>query len=77
MKPVYVKPNIYIDFGIRNNEKEPIFNVGNQVRISKYKNAFEKGYAPNCDEEAFVFKKVENAVPWTYETYAIEHGSMV
>ena len=27
---------------------------------------FAKGYTPNCSEEVFVVKKVQNTVPWTY-----------
>ena len=38
----------------------------NQIRISKYKNIFAKGYAPNWPEEVFVINKVNNTVPWTY-----------
>ena len=40
--------------------------VSNHVRISKYKNIFAKGQAPNWSEEAFLIKKVKNTVPWTY-----------
>ena len=36
------------------------------MRISKYKNIFEKGHIPKCSEEAFVIKKVKNTVLWTY-----------
>ena len=39
-------------------------NVGNHVRISKYKNIFAKGHAPNWSEEVFVIEK-KNTVPWT------------
>ena len=46
------------------NEKDPIFKVGDHVRISKYKNIFSKGYTPNWSEEIFVVKK--DTVPWTY-----------
>ena len=35
------------------------------VRISKYKNIFDKGYTPNWSEEAFVINKIKNTVPWT------------
>ena len=44
MKPVDVKPNIFIDFNTENKKKDPKFKVGDHVRISKYKNSFEKGY---------------------------------
>ena len=48
------------------NDKDPKFKVGDNVRISKYKNIFAKRYTPNCSEEVFVIKKVKNTVPWTY-----------
>ena len=32
-------------------------NVGDHVRISKYKNIFAKGHAPNWSEEVFVIEK--------------------
>ena len=44
MKPVDVKPNIFIDFNKENKKKDPKFKVGDHVRISTYKNSFEKGY---------------------------------
>ena len=44
MKPVDVKDNTYIDFGKQINDKDPKFQVGDHVRISKYKNIFAKGY---------------------------------
>ena len=66
MKPIDVKDNMYIDFGKEVNDNDSKFKVGNHVRISKYKNIFAKGYTPNWSEEAFVIKKIKNAVPWTY-----------
>ena len=42
------------------------FRAGDNVRISKYKNIFAKGYTPNSSEEIFVIKKIKNTVPWTY-----------
>ena len=41
------------------NKKDPKFEVGDHVRISKYKNIFVKGYVPNWSEEIFVIKKVK------------------
>ena len=38
MKPVDVKSNTYIDFGIENNEIDLKFEVFDHLRISKYKN---------------------------------------
>ena len=47
MKSVDVKDNTYIDFKKEVNDKDPKFKVHDQVRISKYKNIFTKGYTPN------------------------------
>ena len=41
------------------NKKDPKFEVGDHVRISKYKNIFVKGYVLNWSEEIFVIKKVK------------------
>ena len=61
MKPVDVKSSRFIDFGIKNNEKDPEFKISDQVRILKYKSSF-----PNYSEENFAIKIVKNTVPWTY-----------
>ena len=66
MKPVDVMDNTYIDFKKEINNKDPKVNVGDHVRISKYKNIFAKGHMPNWSEEIFVIKKIKNMVPWTY-----------
>ena len=44
-------------------KKNPKFKVGDHVRISKYKNIFAKGYAPNWSEEIFIVKTIKNFVP--------------
>ena len=66
MKPVDVKDNTNIDSKKEINDRDPKFNVGDHVRISKYKNSFAKGYMPNCSEEVFVVSKIKNTVPCTY-----------
>ena len=71
MKPVDVKSNRYIDFSKEINNKNPISKIGDDVRISKYKNVFAKCYTPNWSEEVFVIKKVENTVPRTYDIMII------
>ena len=44
------------------------FEVGDTVRISKYKRKlFDKGYTPNWTEEIFLISKVLNTNPHTYE----------
>ena len=66
MKPVNVKDNTYFDFKKEVSDKNPKFKVGDQVRISKYKNIFAKGYMPNWSEEIFIIGKIKNTVLWAY-----------
>ena len=42
------------------------FKIGDNVRISKYKNIFAKGYTLNWSEEVFIITKFKNTVYWTY-----------
>ena len=58
MELVDVKSNTYIDSNKEINNKDPKFNTGDIVRISKYKNVFAKGYTPDGSEEFFVIEKV-------------------
>ena len=53
------------DKDLQHNDKDPKFKVDDDVRISKYKNIFAKGYCPNWYEGVFVIKKVKRTVPWT------------
>ena len=66
MKPIEFQDNTYINYIKEVNDKDPKFKVVDQVRISKYKNIFPKGYTPDCSEKVFVIKQVKNTVPWTY-----------
>ena len=66
MKPLNVRDNTYINFGKEVNDKDPKFQAGDHVKISKYKNVFAKGYIPNWSEEIFVISKIKNTVPWAY-----------
>ena len=59
MKPADVKDNTYINADKEINNKDPKFEVGDRVRISKYKNIFTKGYMPNWSEEVFAIKQVK------------------
>ncbi|XP_015120502.1 uncharacterized protein LOC107043479 [Diachasma alloeum] len=43
------------------------FKVGDKVRISKYKNVFDKGYIPNWTTEIFAISHVVNTNPVTYK----------
>ena len=65
MKPIDVGDDFFAEYNEESNEKDPKFNIGDHVRISKYKNIFAKGYTPNWSKEIFVVKK-KNTVPWTY-----------
>ena len=68
MKPADLKSSMYIDFEVQNNNKSHKLELGDYVRISKYKNIFAKGYTPKWSEEVFVIEKVKSAVPWTHVT---------
>ena len=65
MKSVDVKTSIYIDFNKENNKVGLKFKVDDNVKISKYKNSFAKGYVPNWSEDIFVIKKVKNTMAWS------------
>ena len=67
MEHLNVKSSAYINVNVENNDKDPKFEVGDHVRISKHGNIFAKGYAPNRSEEVFMMKNVKNAVLWTYD----------
>ena len=66
MKPIDVKDNTYVYSTKEVNDKDAKFKVGDQVRISKYKNIFAKAYSPKWSEEVFIISKIKNTVPWTY-----------
>ena len=65
MKPIDVKNNkrVYID---EHNEKASRFEVGDRVKISKFKNIFVKGYTTNWSKEIFIIDKINDTVPYTY-----------
>ena len=65
MKPVDLKSSTYNDLDKKNNKGGPKFKVGDHARISKYKNIFAKGYAPNWSED-FVITRVKNTVAWAH-----------
>ena len=48
-------------------EKKPKFKVGDKVRISKYKQIFEKGCTPNWTTEIFTIVKLLPIIPYTYK----------
>ena len=65
MKPIDVTDFWYTEYNEDFNKKDPKFKVSDLVRVSKYKNIFDKGYILNWSE-VFVVSKIKNAVLWTY-----------
>ncbi|XP_015123511.1 uncharacterized protein LOC107045691 [Diachasma alloeum] len=49
------------------NTKKIKFKVGDKVRVSKYKNVFQKGYTPNWTTEIFTISQVVKTNPVTYK----------
>ena len=45
MKPIDITDDSYAEYNQNFNKKDPNFKVGDNVRNSKYKNIFAKGYA--------------------------------
>ena len=66
MKPIDVTNDSFAKYNEESNKEDPKFKIGDHVKISKYKNIFAKGYAPNWSEEVFIINKINNTVPWTY-----------
>ena len=46
MKLIDVESSMYIDFAVKNNDKNPQFDVDDHVEISKYRNIFVIVYTP-------------------------------
>ena len=65
-KPIDVTGDSHSEYNEDFNKKDRKFKVGDNLRISKYKNIFAEGQTPNWSEESFVINKVKNTVPWTY-----------
>ena len=47
-------------------KKKARYNVGDRVKISKFKNIFPKGYTPNWSKKIFIINKINDTVPYTY-----------
>ena len=58
--------NLYPD-RYKINNLTPKFSVGDEVRITKKKKVFEKGYTTRWTEEIFTIKEIQNTDPITYE----------
>jgi hypothetical protein len=59
------KKVIYTQSTAPYNEK-PKFSIGDQVRISRIKGIFEKGYLPNWSEALYTVHEVKRTSPITY-----------
>ena len=57
MKSVDVKSNTYVESSEEIDNKYLKFKIGDNVRISKYKNVFAKGYTTSWAKEVLVIKK--------------------
>ena len=55
--------NLYPEFG--GQTLSPKFSIGDNVRITKKKKTFDKGYTQRWTEE--VFKKIKLTIPVTYK----------
>ena len=67
VKPIEVTSYYYAEYNEDlSNKKNPKFKVADNVRFSKCKYIFAKGYTPNWSEEVFIINKIKNTVPWTY-----------
>ena len=52
-------PDSYAEYSEDFNEKDPIFKVGDHVRISKYKKVFAKGYTQNWPRKFLSLSKLK------------------
>ena len=58
--------NLYPD-RLKIRDLTPKFSVGDEVRISKKKKTFEKGYTTRWTEEIFMITRIQNTNPITYK----------
>ena len=56
--------NLYPDC-LKINDLTPKFSIGDEVRISKKKKVFEKGYTTRWTEEIFTITRIQNTNPIT------------
>ena len=66
MNPADVNSSTYISSSVRNDDRDPKFEVGNHVRISKHKKILAKRYTPYSSEETVLIKNDKNIVAWYY-----------
>ena len=59
MKLLDVKSSTCIESSKEIGDKDPIFIIGDNVRIPKYKNTFVKDYVSNSPEEVLLLQKLK------------------
>ena len=53
---------------LKQSSSKPKFEVGDKVRVSKYKRkVFDRGYTPNFTEEVFIIDTIQYTTPITYK----------
>ena len=57
--------NLYPEFG--GKTLAPKFSIGDNVRITKKQNVFDKGYTQRWTEEVFKISKIQLIIPVTYK----------
>ena len=57
--------NLYPEFG--DMTLAPKFSIGDNVRITKKQNLFDKGYTQRWTEEVFKVSKIQLTIPVTYK----------
>ena len=57
--------NLYPEFG--GKTLAPKFSIGDNVRITKKKKMFDKGYTQRWTEEVFKIAKIQLTIPFTYK----------
>ena len=67
MKPIDVTFDSYAEYNENSNVIQPKFKVGYQVRTSKHKIVFAKGYTQNWSDDVFVVSKINDTFPWIYK----------
>ena len=53
------------------------FNIGDRVRIYKWKNKFEKGVTHSWTKEIFIIKKIYNTTPFTNKLYNLNEEEIL
>jgi len=59
------------------NSKEPLYKIGDTVRISRIKSTFEKGFDQNYSREIYKIDKVLTTTPITYKLKSLQNESLL